>query len=62
MENINDEVFHGLLLALAGFLFSMFFDWRNTFIVSGIIALFMGFLAYFIFPPQINTRNTGNQF
>lgn len=25
MENINDEVFHGLLLALAGFLFSMFF-------------------------------------
>ncbi len=25
MENINDEVFHGLLLALAGFLFAMFF-------------------------------------
>lgn len=25
MENINDEVFYGLLLALAGFLFSMFF-------------------------------------
>lgn len=24
LENINDEVFHGLLLALAGFLFSMF--------------------------------------
>lgn len=25
MQNINDEVFYGLLLALAGFLFSMFF-------------------------------------
>ena len=30
-------------------LISMFFDWRNTFIIAGIIALFIGCLAYFVF-------------
>ncbi len=30
-------------------LISIFFNWRNTFIIAGIIALFIGFVAYFIF-------------
>ena len=30
-------------------LISMFFDWRNTFIIAGMIALLVGFLAYFVF-------------
>lgn len=43
-------------LSCAGFtgpliasLISMFFDWRNTFMIAGIIALLIGFLAYFVF-------------